>query len=1292
MPYEKYKQSDCLSWVNEVTVRSFPEPFDNWAMIAPPPPAYCSVEPASTSEDMVNQQESGLVGLVNQAMTCYLNSLLQTLYMTPEFRNALYRWEFDGSEDEAKSIPFQLQRLFLQLQTSRKAAVLTTELTKSFGWDSSEAWQQHDVQELCRVMFDALERKFRNTDQADLISRLYEGKLKDYVKCLECGNESAREDTYLDIPLVVRPWGSSEAYGSVEEAIAAFVTPEKLDGSNQYSCEVCKKKCDAHKGLKFLKLPYLLTMQLKRFDFDPTTMHRIKLNDRVTFPNVLDMSEFLKPDSSESEANDDTDTTDSGSALDDYPGCFGGSSNSGSIGSKASPSLCGSEADEMLAAVEDDEGIVVEHRVNHAEADKGSLLKVGDKSSLFQYELFSIMVHSGSANGGHYYAYIKSFVDGEWYCFNDVQVNKVTYDEIRKTYGGGQARGSYYSSSYSSSTNAYMLMYRQIDKERNTEPISSEHLPSHLKALLKSMEESEEQEKKAKELERSMCKIKLFCHHPVKKHMVELKMKIHKDDTLAEATNLAHIIMTLGDSVDIENCRLVKYNEFDDSLECSFEGMEDSPMEEILGGVKTNYKFELLLEIRKPNEPFLVYKPGGTTVKVHVVDIENGDIGSPVTVRSHLHDTVAALKAQIAQVLELPSTKMRLAVERCSNDLKFLTENDETLQHEGFDRSNKVYLEYKDEDDEKCPFRKSKFFNLIVRHKHTISFTISLPKVDKDVLSSLGIPSSSEQNKYSPTEDAVTSDDSGCLVLPLTDRSKSPNQYKPHGIASTSYPCDDSQDLDEGLGDSASSLSGYQNVAVNSGSVVANSDQSEDSSLSSLTDSERTLVGDELSPRNNSPDIDCQDVFENDSSSHAAAVHQRNLETSGGWGDESEQKPYYWDVDSDNQSPQQDVHSFDSAVEEFNDVPEETKRHFKAWPFADSESGLKMLRVNVDKRITLGGLKRELEPWVGVNVNYFKLYKIYSNNQEFECSTTDNLMAYTDETRLAIKLGRALQKGEYRVKIYQLLINESEPIKFLIEWVFAAGMTVLQAKREILPELRDKIHMDVPINRCRLRKKSWKNPGTIFQDQMKFEVDIPIYPSWEVFLEVLSDCDKVISNTQLSLLTRHWHPSTYTLDPFQEIILDESTVQELKQKVSEFSGIPEDYLEFAKGQGSFPYDVQLLTVHVDLDWNLDIGNIAMCPLYIKEDGHVIFYKDCREELKQLSDEEKREISTADYARCNRLTKPIYSPRKEKALKIYTDSPPKALVTFDYSVQSKMHESSNNSTSISSSASKTKGLQ
>lgn len=53
------------------------------------------------------------------------------------------------------------------------------------------------------------------TLQADLINQLYQGKLKDYVRCLECGNESWRIDTYLDIPLVIRPFGASQAFGSV---------------------------------------------------------------------------------------------------------------------------------------------------------------------------------------------------------------------------------------------------------------------------------------------------------------------------------------------------------------------------------------------------------------------------------------------------------------------------------------------------------------------------------------------------------------------------------------------------------------------------------------------------------------------------------------------------------------------------------------------------------------------------------------------------------------------------------------------------------------------------------------------------------------------------------------------------------------------------------------------------------------------------------------------------------------------------------------------------------------------
>ena len=57
---------------------------------------------------------------------------------------------------------------------------------------SPSAWQQHDVQELCRVMFDALEKRFRKDSHhaPDLINHLYQGTLKDYVKCLEVSGGS----------------------------------------------------------------------------------------------------------------------------------------------------------------------------------------------------------------------------------------------------------------------------------------------------------------------------------------------------------------------------------------------------------------------------------------------------------------------------------------------------------------------------------------------------------------------------------------------------------------------------------------------------------------------------------------------------------------------------------------------------------------------------------------------------------------------------------------------------------------------------------------------------------------------------------------------------------------------------------------------------------------------------------------------------------------------------------------------------------------------------------------------
>ena len=52
-----------------------------------------------------------------------------------------------------------------------------------------------------------------------------------------------------------------------EESLDAFVQPETLDGANQYFCEKCNKKCDAHKVLFPCFSSSLVISGLSHFSF-----------------------------------------------------------------------------------------------------------------------------------------------------------------------------------------------------------------------------------------------------------------------------------------------------------------------------------------------------------------------------------------------------------------------------------------------------------------------------------------------------------------------------------------------------------------------------------------------------------------------------------------------------------------------------------------------------------------------------------------------------------------------------------------------------------------------------------------------------------------------------------------------------------------------------------------------------------------------------------------------------------------------------------------------------------------
>ena len=98
---------------------------------------------------------------------------------------------------------------------------------------------------------------------------------------------------------------------------------------------------------------------------------------------------------------------------------------------------------------------------------------------------------------------------------------------------------------FASSSNAYMLMYRQIDKSRNSNFMDFDNFPPHIKSTIDNLKKEEDDQKRTLEYERTTYRFKLFGYHPVRKIVLEKKFDIHKDKTLNEAVKIAHQVICI---------------------------------------------------------------------------------------------------------------------------------------------------------------------------------------------------------------------------------------------------------------------------------------------------------------------------------------------------------------------------------------------------------------------------------------------------------------------------------------------------------------------------------------------------------------------------------------------------------------------------------------------------------------------------------------------------------------------------------------------------------------------------
>ncbi|KAM9425529.1 uncharacterized protein KZ484_010591 isoform 2-T2 [Pholidichthys leucotaenia] len=211
-------------------------------------------------------------GLENQGATCYLNSVLQVLFMTKDFREAVLKYV---DEKPASDFDHSLADLFKKLQ---KDTAETRNITKLLG--ISNVNEQRDAAEY-------LERVLTLTSPD--ISKTFHGCLVNKITCTKGHIATDRDAAFWHLPLPLMD--SSERVYSVVDGIDKFFRGSDLSGKNQMYCDQCDDKVDAKIKDVMKHHPDVLILLLKRFEFSYSYMSYVKINQAVDVPYILQIPE-----------------------------------------------------------------------------------------------------------------------------------------------------------------------------------------------------------------------------------------------------------------------------------------------------------------------------------------------------------------------------------------------------------------------------------------------------------------------------------------------------------------------------------------------------------------------------------------------------------------------------------------------------------------------------------------------------------------------------------------------------------------------------------------------------------------------------------------------------------------------------------------------------------------------------------------------------------------------------------------------------------------------------------------
>ncbi|XP_011269828.1 ubiquitin carboxyl-terminal hydrolase 34 [Camponotus floridanus] len=368
------------------------------------------------------RSDCGYVGLTNLGATCYMASCMQHLYMMPQARVSILGADCSRANKHQLTLR-ELQRMFAYLLESERKAYNPRSFCRVYTMNHEplNTGEQKDMAEFFIDLVSKLEEM--TADLKNLVKTLFCGVISNNVVSLDCEHVSRTLEEFYTVRCQVADMRN--LYESLDEV----TVKDTLEGDNMYTCSQCGKKARAEKRACFKKLPHILCFNTMRYTFNMGTMLKEKVNTHFSFPLRLDMSGYVEKKLMPQHYQDEKKA----------------------VSSEKRKSENDGHSRSLL--VDDVEDQVQQEEMEH-----------------YQYDLIGVTVHTGTADGGHYYSFIRDRTSpnkDKWFLFNDAEVKPFDPNQIAAECFGGEMTSKTYDSvtdkfmdfSFEKTNSAYMLFY-----------------------------------------------------------------------------------------------------------------------------------------------------------------------------------------------------------------------------------------------------------------------------------------------------------------------------------------------------------------------------------------------------------------------------------------------------------------------------------------------------------------------------------------------------------------------------------------------------------------------------------------------------------------------------------------------------------------------------------------------------------------------------------------------------------------------------------------------------------------